>query len=155
MGPNHNYPQNEKYVSQHQSCYLGKEMGCCIFRPITIVTEDPDVVMCTNVGGTVISSTYYRLEINSDGLLYVKDNKLYYESVRFCWLNCKWLRRVWHVSEVKRVEVITPDSGREMNYGLKIVMQNESRQTTTLEASAAMNEAVNFRTQLIQHIKKG
>lgn len=127
-------------------------MGCCIFRPITVVTKDPDVVMCTKVRGAAIISRYYRMDTNKSGLLYVKDNLLCYETVHFYWLDCKWLRRAWHVFEVKKVQAITPDSGTEIDYGLKIVMQSASGHTTTLVVETVMKVAIDFRTQLIQHI---
>lgn len=128
--------------------------------PITKVTEDPDVDMYTRVGVTVLFRRYLRISTQLTGLLYVKDDWLCYEAGygrKLCFQCCK---QTWHLSEVKKIEVVTrnslklppPHSNRSfyLNSGLVITLQRENSHARYLVA--AMNDVENFCTQLNQHI---
>ena len=86
-------------------------MGNCFYcRPQTLVTEDPDVTIFTEVGFCVMMfpSGDFTTYCQAEGLVYVKNqSSLYLESTigdRFCCLCC---RSDWSLSDITQVEMVT------------------------------------------------
>lgn len=137
-------------------------MGVCYCRPQTLVTEDPDVTMHTEVGFCVLMGKYqgdFTQLSRFGGLAYVKKNgHLCLESTvgsRFCCLCC---REGWKLSDINQVEVVTGSitvtvrskygtnrTTHQMNPGLGIVLRNGNK------IVMQMPDAVNFCARLRQY----
>ena len=138
-------------------------MGNCFYcRPQTLVTEDPDVTMFTEVGFCVMMGHYpgdFTQLSRFGGLAYVKNTgHLCLESTcgeRFCCLCC---RKGWKLSDFNQVEVVTGSitvtvrskygtnrTTHEMNPGLGIILKNGYR------IVMKMPDAVNFCARLRQY----
>ena len=79
---------------------------CCGCRPTTLVTEDPDVTLYTKTGRGVVV-TVFGPRPHHPGLLYVKNGRLYLETVYYNTLVCKCYNgRSWKLSKIKSVEVV-------------------------------------------------
>ena len=83
-------------------------MGCCLCRPDTDVLNDPLVTMHVTVGDIAIVSQYSRSVIKGycSGLMYIKEDTLYYETVCGGRLCCQCCRREFNISHITGVEVI-------------------------------------------------
>ena len=94
-------------------------MGSCICRPLFDITNDPSVLVHASVAGTAMVHTihdnnfshdYHILLGNLNGLMYVKNDQLYYEDTCGDCLCCKMSRRSWKLSKLKEVTIITGES---------------------------------------------
>jgi hypothetical protein len=142
--------------------YLQPEMGACYCRPQTLVTEDPDVNMYTEVGYCVLMGRYpgdFQQLSRYGGLAYVKNTgHLCVESTvgsRFCCLCC---RHGWAFSDISQVEVVTGSvtvsvrnrygtthHTHNMNPGLGVILANGDK------IAMQMPDAVNFCARLRQY----
>lgn len=137
-------------------------MGGCYCRPQTLVTEDADVTMHTEVGFCVLMGRYpgdFTQLSRFGGLAYVKNTgHLCLESTvgsRFCCLFC---RHGWRLSDINQVEVVTGNitvtvrskygtnrTTHQMNPGLGIILK------TGEKIVMKMPDAVNFCGRLRQY----
>ena len=135
-------------------------MGCCICRPKKEVTEDPDVVMYTKVGGSaILYPSHSHMLSNFSGLLYVKDDQLCYEAACGSRLYCQCFREAWHLSEIKHIRVVHGETvvvpGNKvvhvisLNPGLKITLQKHPH-AGTFTFVTAIADAENVSTQLAE-----
>ena len=133
--------------------------NCCYCRPQTLVTEDPDVSIFTDVGFSItMSPNNFFDSCQYYGMVYVKSRNLYLEATagrRFCCLCC---RDRWSLSFITQVEVVTgnltitrSDLDRygvisrttySMNPGVRVTFKSGSRLVMQME------NAENFCTQL-------
>lgn len=146
-------------------------MGCCYRHPQTEVTEDPSVVMYTEVGfsvqfgfhgsrfPTLVSKDTFFEVLSHKGLAYVKDSVLFLESKitsnRLC---CTLDKHCWKLPDIKQIEVvhgnitiarrqwccITDQNIYNMNPGLRIFLKDT-------KIAMAMPAAQEFCAQLSQY----
>ena len=131
-------------------------MGSCLCTPVSSVTEGTNVAMYTEVGTTIITHTASRLVMEAsifDGMVYVIDNRLYYNSKfgNTFWCACT-SGSDWFLSDIRNIEVITGtytlfnkngvNRPITINPGLKITFRDNTVLLT------AMPDAVNFGLQL-------
>lgn len=140
---------------------LFPDMGSCFCRPITEVTENPTVVMYTDVGYCVQtghSSTDF-ITICRYGLAYVEDGNFFVEGTlgsRFCCANAGSSSKLFDIKQVEVVQGSFTISRRDqygrygygeehhMNPGLRIVLKNDKKILMTMPA------AENFCARLCQ-----
>ena len=136
-------------------------MGLCLCRPQTLVTEDPNVIMHTEVGFCALKGRYpgdFTQLCRFGGLAYVRNTgHLCLESTigsRFC---CHCCSEGWRLSDISQVEVVngsitvstrsrygTHNKTHQLNPGLGIMLKNGDR------ILMKMPNAVNFCTRLRQ-----
>ena len=135
-------------------------MGACYCRPQTLVTEDPNVVIHTEVGFCVRMGMYqsdFTQLSRFGGLAYVKNTgHLCLESTvgsRFCCLCC---RHGWRLSDIIDVMVVTGNitvtrrdrygthrSTHQMNPGLQVKLNNGDK--IVMQMPDAMNVCARLR----------
>ena len=135
-------------------------MGACVCRPKTEVTENPEVVMYTKVGGTAQFTKYGGIYLSGafNGLVYIQDNQLCYEATCGSRLWCKCIRKRWDLSQVKEITIVKDETvvvpgNKFLHYvhmrpGLKISFFSRISETLITD----MPDALNFSTQLAQHL---
>ena len=133
-------------------------MGCCLCRPITEVTEDPEVTLHTEVGAVAIIDNLGTDLISSasQGLLYVRGNRLCYESTVGSKLCCRHNQTSWYLSQLRDVRVVhgetvlVPMAKVALNPGLRVTFEKSNGSIGTL--AMAMPAAVTFRSALLHHV---
>ncbi len=146
-------------------------MGCCACHSLNEVEQDPGVSLYTNVGDIVFFRPWLTSQVIGlcDGVLYVKDGTLYYETKCCSRLCCRCARQGFSLSEIRSVVFAQSDSirfqgpRRMRHYGSRqsyvIVLSPGVKITTannTLIAVASADAAV-FAEQLQQacsHLQK-
>lgn len=125
-------------------------MGCCLCRPDTDVVQDVSVTAHTRVGDIAFVYRYGQSMIKGccSGLMYIREDVLYYETVCSGRLCCKCCRRAFNVRDIISVEVVNSRIERfhnkflVLNPGLKITVKPN---TTII---VAMPDAQEFAAQL-------
>lgn len=134
-------------------------MGCCVCRPATEVTDDPEVVVCTEVSNyAMLYHSGGSVRSQASGLLYIKHDQLCYQATVGSKLCCGCCSNSWQLSRVKQVRAVqaqyvrVPLSNRVifLNPGVIIGIENGRGDTNSLVA--AMPDAANFSAQLGQYI---
>ena len=130
-------------------------MGCCFCRPETDVLYDPLVTAHATVGDIAFDKAcnYGDPTVKGiEGLMYIKENVLYYEmacSGRLCCLCC---RSAHNVADITNVEVVEDRVETFKNKfiilrpGLKITVKPQSGSATTIVV--AMPDAAEFGARL-------
>ena len=132
-------------------------MGCCFCRPDTEVLNDPSVIVHATVGDIAFDKACRcgeaTVEKGCEGLMYVKENVLYYEIAlsqgRLC---CLSLRQAYNVTDITSIEVFEDRvEGFKNKFiilrpGLKIAVKPQSGSVTTI--FVAMPEATEFAAKL-------
>ena len=131
-------------------------MGSCFCFPVSSVTEDPSVVMYTEVGKAIISHQQSGIVMEAslfDGMVYVRGDRLYYNSKygdEF-WCTCT-SGSDWFVSDIRNIEVITGDITFNYSNGLnRHISMNPGIRITFRDNTilmAAMPDAINFSLKL-------
>lgn len=129
-------------------------MGCCLCRPDTDVLNDPLVSMHATVGFIAFVSQYSHVFAGGccSGLMYIKENTLYYETVCGGRLCCQCCRHEFSISLITGVEVIENQLVTFHNRyiflrpGLKITIKSTSGSIMTI--IVAMPDAMEFANQL-------
>ena len=132
---------------------LFEDMGCCCCRPLAEVEQDPSVSFHTDVGNIAIVHGIVSKSIQGccNGVMYVKDGVLYYEtkygSSRLC---CKCARDNFPLSEIQTVELVQNQAVRYqstkyilLSPGLKITLSGGV-------VLAAIPDAAVFSQQLLK-----
>ena len=91
-----------------QDSNYSKTMGCCFCRPDTEVLYDPSVTSHATVGDIAFDKacTYSDPTIKGcEGLMYIKENVLYYEMACSGRLCCLSRRQAFNVTDITSVEV--------------------------------------------------
>lgn len=126
---------------------------CCCFHPLSDVQQNPAVSTCTEVGDiTIVSGVSLRqVKGGCNGLMYIQEDSLYYETRCGSKLCCKFCRYQLKLSQITKVEIVHnetvySDRGGYINLspGLKIAAHPS---TTVL---VAMPDATIFGPQLAQ-----
>ncbi len=127
-------------------------MGCLLCQPAEEVIGDTTVTSYADVGDIVVFSgrvTYLSIRRCFNGLLYIKDDSLYYQTKFGASLSCKHrykLSDVVKVEVVKQARLLLPNRKYIiLNPGLKITLGNPS--TTML---VAIQEAERFGMELVR-----
>ena len=129
-------------------------MGCCLGRPDTDVVHDTSVSAHARVGDIAFVYRYGHSMIKGccSGLMYIREDVLYYETVCSGRLCCKCCRRSVSVRDITSVEVVNNQAERfqnkflVLNPGLKITIKPPSGSSTTI--IVAMPDAQEFAAQL-------
>lgn len=135
-------------------------MGCCLCHPLAEVVQDPDVSFHTTVGDIVVLRGIMTSSVKGccSGIMYVKEDTLYYETQCGSSLCCKCFRQGFLLSEIQNVEVVQNQAVRYqmskyilLSPGLKIT----AGQNTTI--LVAVSDAAAFSQQLLHacNSKKG
>ena len=136
-------------------CVLGTiAMGCCLCRPDTDIAHDVSVSAHARVGNIAFVYQYGHSMIKGccSGLMYIREDVLYYETVCSGRLCCKCCRRAFNGRDITSVEVVTNRIERfqnefiVLNPGLKITVKSQSGSSTTI--IVAMPDAQEFAAQL-------
>lgn len=125
-------------------------MGCCLCRPDTDVLHDPTVTVHARVGDIAIVYRYGQTMIKGccSGLMYIREDVLYYETICSGRLCCQSCRRSFNVKDITTVEVINNqvvrlhDKFLLLNPGLKITVKPHSGTDQTI--IVAMPDAQEF-----------
>lgn len=133
-------------------------MGCCLCRPITEVTEDPEVLLHTEVGAVAIIDNHGIDLISSatQGLLYLRGNRLCYESTIRSKLCCRHNQICWYLSQLREVRavygetVLVPMEKVVLNPGLRVTFEKADGSIGAL--AMAMPAAENFSSALLHHM---
>ena len=141
-------------------------MGWSIYRPHDKVKNDPSVQVYTEVravaqvnplGGKMLSSS-------DDGILYVQDKHLYYETIAKRELCCSYFKKSWKLSDIKEVRSVVDEdvlvvmkksvTTVSLNPGLKITFVKDSpgSQKTLVVSTTNVKEFSSFLTQHIQRV---
>ena len=130
-------------------------MGCCLGRPSTDILHDPSVSAHARVGDIAIVGQYgqtIKIEGCCSGLMYIKEDILYYETVCSGYLCCQCCGHSFNVRDITSVEVVQNHIARfgygkhlYLNPGLKITVQSRSGASTII---VAMPDAQEFAGQL-------
>ena len=134
--------------------FLALAMGCCLCRPDTDVVHDDSVSAHARVGDIAFVYRYGHSMIKGccSGLMYIREDILYYETVCSGRLCCKCCRRAFNVRDITSVEVvgnrmeIFQNKFIVLNPGLKITVKSHSGSNTTI--IVAMPDAQEFAAQL-------
>ena len=130
-------------------------MGCCLCRADTDVVHDASVSAHARVGDIAFVYRYGHSMIKGccTGLMYIREDVLYYETVCSGRLCCKCCRRAFNVSNIARVEVISNRAEMfqnqfiVLNPGLKIAVKPSGSSSGTI-IIVAMPDAQEFAAQL-------
>lgn len=144
-------------------------MGALQFRPQIEVSEDPEVVMYTRVGFSVMLShrrEFFALSnsktLVSSGMLYVKDGYLHHEVTTESRSRYAYTGYHWKLSDIERMEIVHGNiaitrkdrlrgNTQENHYidpGMRIILKNRKTLLT------AMPDAEDFCARLSLHIDK-
>lgn len=90
------------------------DMGCCACRPLDLVEQDPSVSFYTNVGDIVFIRPLLTSRIVGccDGIMYVKDGTLYYETKCSGRLCCLCARQGVKLADIRSVVLVKNDTFR-------------------------------------------
>ena len=135
-------------------------MGCCLCRPDTDVVQDPSVTAYARVGDIAFVYRYSHSMIKGccSGLMYIREDVLYYETVCSGRLCCQCCRRAFNVRNIASVEVVKNRTetfhGKflVLSPGLKITVKPHSGSSTTI--IVVMPDAQEFAAQLNQLINQ-
>lgn len=143
-----------------ESLQTPEEMGgCCICRPKTAVTRDPNVTLYSVVGvaATTRPGGSPLIVVSLNGLIYVKNGRLHHEATFGSRLVCRCMRQSWELSQIQQIRVIEGENVSvqnsansnetrtiEMNPGLRIGLTEErvvviSMPYTTVEYAREFN----------------
>ena len=129
-------------------------MGCCLCRPDTDIVQDPSITAHTRVGDIAFVYQYGHSMIKGccSGLMYIREDVLYYETVCSGHLCCQCCRRAFNIRDITSVEVVSNRIERlqnkflVLNPGLKITVKPGSGSGTII--IVAMPDAQEFAAQL-------
>ncbi len=132
-------------------------MGCLLCQPAEEVIGDTTVTSYADVGDiAVFSGRIIYIRIACNGLIYIKDDSLYYRTKFGASLCCKHrykLSDVVKVEVVKQERLLLPDQKYIiLNPGLKITLRKPSTtsDTTTKTMLVAIQEAERFGMELVK-----
>lgn len=135
-------------------------MGCCACRPDTEITEDPDVVMYTGVGGTARFTTYGHTYLSGacNGLMFLRGRELGYVPTCGSRLWCRFMQQSWDLSSIKQLTIVRNETipvpgNKFMHYinlkpGLKITLHSRINEVVITD----MPDVVSFASQLVHHM---
>ena len=134
-------------------------MGCFASRPLTEITEDPNVVLCADVGAAAVKGFLTHRLLNnscSGGILYVQNNQLCHETKCGTSVYSSLFGGVWNLTDIREICVVNSESmwifaGRaghilSLRPGLKIKIEGSFGGTDMLVVE--MPDAMNFAQRL-------
>lgn len=83
------------------------DMGCCICRPITDVTDNSAVPSYVSVGLTATFNQHCpKVNATQFGFLYIKDNELRHDFTLGNRLVCRWCTKSWKLAHIQEITMI-------------------------------------------------
>lgn len=122
-------------------------MGCCFCHSLSKVENDPKVSDLVTVGDIGIyrgMMSVIRIQGCCNGIMYIKNDSLYYETKYGGALCCSCFRQRFRLSDIKKVEPLP--YGPITIAGLKITVVSPSQIVTTV--LVVMPDAATFSPQL-------
>lgn len=134
-------------------------MGCCLCLPKSEAMQDPQILAHAEViGGIKISGSQNQGTELKRGVLYVKNERLYYVPTYGETMPCSWCGESWKLTKVEAVEVVSgklnmeyygdgpsTTKTRQLNSWLRIKFQTSRRSLVLL---LEVPDAVNFALQI-------
>ncbi len=85
-------------------------MGACMCRSLTEITDDPSVVLYTDVRLSAVRNDQgFAIFGSRNGFMYVKDDQLCLENLFGNRLYCKCYKRAWDLSVIADIQLLTED----------------------------------------------